>query len=1084
MQGEASTIKRMICICLAMVFLFSFSAPVFGQTLKKVRVGFFQNAGYHKMDGSGEKSGFGYEIIQHIIGYTDWDCEYVGYDKSWSEMLEMLENGEIDLLTNTIMTEERKEKFDFSKRPLGTSASILSVKAGNSQYAVDDYSNWDGIRVGMLDHSIQSEEFMSFAKEKGFTYRPVYFQSIDDILYALKTEESIDAAVSNNLRTIEGEWIYAELSVSPFYAVVKKGNTQLLNDVNHALEMFYQDTPLLQAEIWNKYYASTNSDVIGYTAEEIDYIEQMKTSKLKAIIHPDLLPYSKFEKGQPIGINSELVKEIIRRSGLNIEFIQCKDADEYQRLSSSKEIDICLDAQQNFSLAEAKGFRLTIPYYKETNSILYRKGDSRNHQSVALLDSWNLSKEGEQRLFSEYIDFVYYDSADEAVEAVLKGKQDAAYLLSGTSTRAVRNDITNHLASEKLVDDAAYFCMAVNATQDTRLYSILNKAIASISENQKSQIIQKYPSYEEIPFSLLGYVYDNPLLLLFTVIVLFVLIILALVVVYLSKKRIQENALLIEEKRRNQLLIDALEVAEKADVAKSQFLSRVSHEMRTPLNAIIGFIGLAQENNGAGVNQYLNNSEIAAKQLLSVINDVLDMSAIESGKIKIANEPFHFKQVIDSIGSIYGAQFEHKGIQFEIQILSPLDEWVIGDQLRLNQILLNLLGNAMKFTEKGSVKLKIRQLVPKTNKAFIRLEVTDTGCGMTREMQRRLFKPFEQESAITAQKFGGSGLGLSIVKNLVSLMDGAIRVESTINVGSSFIVDLPFTKKQDEVKRLTPQGFKKLNVLVVNADGAEGCYISEVLDSFGIRNTCMVDGEDTFVMLESGVIAGDKYNVCMLDWKIPISSRLELIREIRRVFGMDTYIVILMPPQCEHEKKKMKAGGVDLFATKPLFSSTIYDVFITVLEKFDSDAVQQPYQPKNILKSLEGMRVLLAEDNTMNSMVAIGLLKKFGVECDVAKDGEIALEKFIVSNAGYYDAILMDVQMPNMDGFQATRRIRESSHPDAKKVYIIALTANAFNEDITKSFSQGMNDHVSKPIDTDELYASLSRAMNKKRGGH
>lgn len=606
---------------------------------------------------------------------------------------------------------------------------------------------------------------------------------------------------------------------------------------------------------------------------------------------------------------------------------------------------------------------------------------------------------------------------------------------------------------------------------------------AGISNCQVREAFHGPMSFKERSFSIVGYAYENPIFIIIVVATLFILIILAIVVIFLSKKRSQENAMLMEEKRRNQLLIDALEVAEKADAAKSQFLSRVSHEMRTPLNAIIGFIALAKETDGKQVYQYLHNSEIAAKQLLSVINDVLDMSIIESGKIRIANEPFHFKQVIQSISAIYDAQCQDKGLFFETQILSPVDEWLVGDRLRLNQILLNLLGNAVKFTEENSIYFKIRRLAPKADRVFIRFEIKDTGCGMTKEMQKRLFKPFEQESSVTAQKFGGSGLGLSIVKNLITLMDGAVSVRSKANKGSTFTVDIPFTISVENPTYFPTPEFRKLRVLVINNDTEECKYISEVLNQLGIFNTYVAECEDVITILERGIGPSEKYNVCLIDWKISLPQRLEVICGIRQVSGKDICIVVASSYINEQETKKMKGIGADLFIFKPLFQSTIYELLTKITGEEPTAQSEPAPQAEFLLKSLVGMRVLLAEDNAMNCMVAQGVLKKFGVESDVVEDGALALQKFIFSKKGYYDAILMDIQMPNMDGFQASKAIRESSHPDAKKIYIIALTANAFDEDIAKSFSHGMNDHVSKPIDTEELYISLLRALEKREEG-
>lgn len=402
--------------------------------------------------------------------------------------------------------------------------------------------------------------------------------------------------------------------------------------------------------------------------------------------------------------------------------------------------------------------------------------------------------------------------------------------------------------------------------------------------------------------------------------------------------------LIREEADKNRVLSEALEAANQASRAKSQFLSRVSHELRTPLNAIIGFMELAKDADAEQTASYLSNSGAAARQLLSIINDVLDVSSIESGKLKLAHAPFDFRQLIKGVTDLYEPQCRQKGLGYETILMTPVDKWLMGDQLRVTQILFNLMNNALKFTESGYVWLRISQRQMRNNKVAVRFEISDTGCGVSEEMQRRIFKPFEQESAITAQKYGGNGLGLSIVKSLASMMGGSVDVQNRPSGGAAFTVEIPFIK-------------------CAAATGS---------------------------------------------------------------------------------------------------------------------ALQRGMTPADF--NLNGMRILLAEDNAMNRMVAENIIKKFGAVCECAADGRIASDTFLKSPSGYYDVILMDIQMPNMDGYEATKLIRSSSHPDARKIQIIAVTANAFSEDVTKSLLGGMNAHVSKPIEPNVLGAALAQALVKRRG--
>ncbi len=536
--------------------------------------------------------------------------------------------------------------------------------------------------------------------------------------------------------------------------------------------------------------------------------------------------------------------------------------------------------------------------------------------------------------------------------------------------------------------------------------------------------------------------------------------------------------LMQDENEKKQVMFEALEAANQASYAKSQFLSRVSHELRTPLNAIIGFMNLAKDAESDKVITYLNNSDAAAKQLLSVINDVLDMSSIEAGKLKIANSLFHFKRFIRNLTDLFEPQFMQKGLDYETKILTPIEEWLVGDQLRVNQILFNLLNNALKFTENGKVSLQIRQRSSRrSNQVIIRFEVSDTGCGMSEEMQKRLFHAFEQESAVTAQRYGGNGLGLSIVGNLVNMMDGVINVKSRQNEGSVFTVDLPFTKGNAEMKLETLEGVEHIHVLVADDVASEREYMSSVLSRLSVRHTCVESNDDVIAELARGEKEKDKYNVCIIDWKMPDNNGLDITRHIREQYGQELVILIVSAYDHYQADESVKAVGANMFVAKSMFQSAVFDLFTMMTNGSFSHPKSVP-----IKADLSEMQILLAEDNEINRMMMENTLeKRFGITCVSAVDGRDAFEKFLASEKGGFDVILMDIQMPNMDGYEATRQIRASSHPDAFTIPIIAVTANAFSEDVTKSLAAGMNDHISKPLDVDTLGAVLNKILVKKQ---
>jgi signal transduction histidine kinase/CheY-like chemotaxis protein len=1042
------------------------------QELKTIRVGFFAFEGYHQIDQNGIRSGYGYDLLQEMVGYTNWNYEYVGYDSSWSEMQDMLENGEIDILSSAQKTKERLQRFDFSDEPIGTSAAILTVKAGNTTYTENDYHNWNGIRIGMIKGNSRNDNFANFAKQHNFTYTSVMYQTTEDLLKALTKGSDIDAILTSNLRKLRDEWIVAQFDSSPFYIMVKKGNTELLNTINEALSQLFTNQPGLRTQLWDTYYTPDNGEQIAFSAEELEYIRSMQGVTINAVINPDRDPYSYFSNGQAKGIIGDIANEIIKRSRLNIKIIETSTRSEYEQLAESGTIEVRLDAWHDYAQAEKLGFRLTSPYIDASICMLSQK-DNKNHDTAALIANSDIVSKFGDTILTKYQNVTYYATVDEVVKAVLSGAADDAYVYSRTAEKAVHDDMTNQLVIKNVYDSYMEFCVAVDATQDKRLFSILNKVVGSISTDDINEFIIQNSDYAD-SFSFVGYIYDNPFVLFYVVVAIVIFVALTITTLSLKKKQRAEAARAKEETRRAQLLSDALSEAQKATAAKSQFLSRVSHEMRTPLNAIIGFIELSKDADLATRNEYRNDCLVSAKQLLSVINDVLDMSAIESGKMQIAHSTFNFRQTLLSISNIFLLQCEEKGIKFDTIIENQVDEWLIGDQLRVNQILMNLLGNAVKFTDKGNIRLIVSQQAVKDNQAFIRILVSDTGCGMSEEMKKRLFGAFEQESAETAQRYGGSGLGLSIVKNLVEMMDGAISVESQQGVGTTFTVDLSFTRSDVESNTLIPGGTANLHMLVVDDLPDELSYISTILNRLNVRHTCMSSGQDALTELDSAQAAHDPYNICLIDWKMPKMDGCELTKQIRKRYKKDVVVIVISSYEHHQADATIKQAGADMFVTKPLFQSSLFDLLMNI-----TGGQITPEQKTVTFEDLTGKRVLLAEDNALNRKVAGALLKKMGVECEIAEDGQIAVDKFMASKDGYYDAILMDIQMPNMDGLQASRTIRRSAHPQASRIQIIALSANAFNEDINKSLSNGMNDHISKPIDPQTLYLALKKAFDQ-----
>lgn len=675
---------------------------------------------------------------------------------------------------------------------------------------------------------------------------------------------------------------------------------------------------------------------IQFSDRDLEYVKKRKT--ITVAVPENWYPFYCKETSQKnhVGIMVDILDKIKDFTGLDFSYVYAKNYSDAVHLVQRGKADILGFFLGDENDAAQLGLALSASYVSANNIIVRNKACS--YPAPGLVGALVESQRFPSGISAEKIRS--YPGIKEALAAVNSGEADFIYGLSSKMEQDISRYHFTNLAPVTLVNDQSAISFALPTPVDPDLLTVLNKAINNLSESERTVIRNR--NLESIgvnEFSLTDFIYANPLQFMF--IVMFVLSVLFTALLLAIGARMKATVIQGNLKR-----------AEAANLAKSEFLSRMSHEIRTPMNGIVGMSTIAMQNidNTDKIKDCLEKVIMSSKHLLALINDVLDMSKIESGKVELRHESFNFRAFLQDLENLYGEQAKSKGISYETILASDLEVQIIGDSLRLNQVLSNLLSNALKFTPaKGMIKLRVSKTGEDQENVYLRFEVIDTGCGIAEENYDKIFESFEQENVDVTYKYGGTGLGLSIVKRFTGLMGGGIHVTSVQGSGSTFTVDLPFGKIKESGK---PTRFSDING---RNDLAKDCY------------------------------------------------------------------------------------AVD------------YD--------------------------FKGKRILLVEDNELNREIAEELIGVTGASVESAEDGVQAVEMFKESAEGYYDLILMDVQMPHMDGYEATRCIRALGRSDAQKVPIFAMTANAFAEDVQKSREAGMNAHISKPLNIRAVYKQMNRYL-------
>ncbi|MGN0038973.1 MAG: ATP-binding protein [Coriobacteriales bacterium] len=939
-----------IAVSLGMVLPLPAAAAAAGQgeSPRVVRVGFFAHEGYHELSQDGTRSGYGYDFDLLLRRYSNLNFEYLGYDKTWEESLQMLREGKVDMLTTAHKTAERMAEFDFSL-PIGTNSVELTVRKDDERYTAGEYAGYNGMKVGMIRKSSNNAFFAEYAASRGFTFKARYYDTAAEVAEALASGE-VDAAATSTLRLTHDEKTLDEFGTQYFYAIVRKGDAELLAEINRGIERMDASEGDWRARLFSANYGvSAAFEGLEFDEEELAYIAAHSTDDNPITVGTatDWPPFSYLDNGQITGMAPSCWDAIAQMAGLCYRY---GDFTANPNLLSAEQgasaddpmPDIYLCYSLDEASAERNGMVLTPPIFVAGASMLLIRG-GKDIETIAVCSSTQrlnktLQLQPGQRTAE-------YPSSEDAVEALKRGKVDAVYVYTYDAMRLENSDSSGLLVSSFVPGVIMDICIAAPDDGDHVLMSILSKCINQMSQEDTEAILSSYVSFQASDLTLKDMVMLHPNIAL-AVIVVCVLLVIGAVVVFLRQRSKRKLA---EQRRQDEAVYrrhieDALDAAEHANKAKTVFLSTMSHDIRTPMNAVMGYSELAQEHLGEPelLAGYLSKISTSGRHLLSLINDILDMSRIESGNVKLEPVPVNLPAAVADVEAIVRSTAQAKDLDFTVDVRTLRNPDALCDRLRLNQVLINLLSNAVKYTKPGGyVRFELEELAC-AHEGFgrYRFTVSDNGIGMSEEFQKHLFESFTREESSDVSATQGTGLGLAITKTIIEMMGGTVSVHSQQGLGSTFRVELELQ---------------------------------------------------------------------------------------------------LCAPQAEPQ------GG-------------------------------QP-QPQPQQADFSGKRALLAEDNEMNREIACAVLEGLGLEVVAVEDGDLALQRLAAAEPGFFSIVLLDIQMPRMNGYATARAIRALDDPALSRLPIVAMTADAFEEDRQQAFEAGMDAHVAKPIEVPELVAALSELL-------
>ena len=940
--------RALLVFCCSLFILLTTIAPAAGEPTherRTVRVGVLAQDGLCQKDANGRLSGYTIDLWTMANSYMDVKVEYVGYGKKWSELLQMLQNGELDILTNAQKSPEREQIFAFTK-PTGITSGLLNVRSDNTKFVAGDYATYNGMRIGTFRKDRSYELFQKWAQEKGFTYQTTFYDTSPE-LYAAFHRGEVEAIIANSFRKSANERTLDQFYTNNIYGIVRKDDTQLLNEFNYAINQMNASEGDWVHRLLYKYVRDTGVSTTTFSQREQELIRQYQSGEKKLVVSvwTDRAPLSYVEDGKLKGILPDLFAKIMQKAGIPYTIKLPKDKADYEKMCLDGSVDVIMDwRHDNIPLAEERDYALSKKYL-DTRLVLLKRNTLKGQPHIFAVERTTRISNVEEKLVGDANVFLM-NNVDESVRAVAYGKADATYLYYYMALYYLNQGSYKNLVYEILDNPGPDVHIAFTAGVSHEMSGIISKCISQLSNEERTQIINKYTAFQPQDMDFVTYISYNPQLTL-----LFFFIILAISLGFLLMyMRLHEKKRLLAQEQAYAVKQEQLaEAAQAASKSKTSFLFNMSHDIRTPMNAIIGFANLAQNAKCSTeqMHNYLSKILVASQHLLSLINDILEMSRIESGKITLEPVPTSWSETMQELHTIMQEQIESKKQSFTITIAPLTHDYVMIDKLRMEQVLVNLVSNASKYTpENGSIRVKLAQYpAAKPNHAIYKISVIDNGMGMSEDFVKKIFSPFERANSTTVSKIQGTGLGMSITKSIIDLANGTIDVKSKLGEGTEIIVAV---------------------TLFLCTDAEIATLNAKQLDN----------------------------------------------------------------PQAQAEQPDFK-----------------------------------------------GKRLLVVEDNKLNREITVTILEQTGIIAEQAEDGSVAVKMVQEAAPGYYDLILMDIQMPIMDGYEATKQIRALPDKRLAQLPIIAVSANAFEEDKKASLAAGMDGHIAKPINVPDLFALMQKLI-------